>query len=94
MLNMGVASMPIKVREREIAFVATYDTAVKSTIEKAFLKHRVSYLIKMDKIKKYEKGRFETKIKYLFRINRYQEDEARAALSEKELSEESITYLT
>lgn len=94
MLNMGVASMPVKVREREIAFVATYDTAVKSAIEKAFLKHRVSYLIKMDKIKKYEKGRFETKIKYLFRINRYQEDEARAALSEKELSEESITYLT
>ena len=83
MLNMGVAGTPVKVREREIAFVATYDTAVKSTIEKAFLKHRVSYLIKMDKIKK-----------YLFRINRYQEDEARAALSEKELSEESITYLT
>ena len=94
MLNMGVAGTPVKVREREIAFVATYDTAVKSTIEKAFLKHRISYLIIMDKIKKYEKGRFETKIKYLFRINRYQEDEARAALSEKELSEESITYLT
>ena len=94
MLNMGVAGTPVKVREREIAFVATYDPAVKSTIEKAFLKHRISYLIKMDKIKKYEKGRFETKIKYLFRINRYQEDEARAALSEKELSEESITYLT
>lgn len=47
----------------------------------------------MEKIKKYEKGRFETKVKYLFRINRFQEDEARAALSEKELSEESVTYL-
>lgn len=91
MLNMGVASMPV--REREIAFIATYDTAVKKTIEKAFLKCRVSYLIKVEKVKKYEKGRFETKIKYLFRINRYQEDEARAALSEKDLSEESVTYL-
>lgn len=93
MLNIGVASVPVKVREREIAFVATYDTAVKGTIEKAFLRHRISYLIKMEKIKKYEKGRFETKVKYLFRINRFQEDEARAALSEKVLSEESVTYL-
>ncbi len=33
MLNIGVASVPVKVREREIAFVATYDTAVKGTIE-------------------------------------------------------------
>lgn len=93
MLSMGAASMPVKVREREISFVATYDTAVKGTIEKAFLRHRISYLIKVEKMKKYEKGRFETKIKYLFRINRYQEEEARAALSEKELSEESVTYL-
>ena len=68
MLNIGVASMPVK-------------------------RHRVSYLIKTEKLRKYEKGRFETKIKYLFRINRFQEDEARAALSEKELSEESVTYL-
>ncbi len=33
MLNIGVASVPVKVREREIAFVATYDTAVKGTIQ-------------------------------------------------------------
>lgn len=86
--------MTVKIQEREIAFVATYDEAVKGTIEKAFLRHGVSYLIKMEKTKKYEKGRFETKVKYLFQINRFQEDEARAALSEKELSEESVTYLT
>ncbi|MBD5451596.1 MAG: hypothetical protein HDR25_03035 [Lachnospiraceae bacterium] len=85
--------MMVKVQGREIAFIATYDETVKGTIEKAFLRNGVSYLIKMEKIKRYEKGRFATKIKYLFRINRFQEDEARAALSEKELSEESVTYL-
>ena len=85
--------MTVKVQGREIAFVATCDETVKGTIEKAFLRNGVSYLIKMEKIKRYEKGRFATKVKYLFRINRFQEDEARAALSEKELSEESVTYL-
>lgn len=85
--------MMVKVQGREIAFVATYDETVKGMIEKAFLRNGVSYLIKMEKTKRYEKGRFETRMKYLFRINRFQEDEARAALSEKELSEESVTYL-
>ena len=65
MLNMGVAGTPVKVREREIAFVATYDTAVKSTIEKAFLKHRISYLIKMDKIRRMR--RVQTYLKKSFR---------------------------
>lgn len=85
--------MTVKVQGREIAFIATYDETVKGMIEKAFLRNGVSYLIKMEKSKRYEKGRFETRMKYLFRINRFQEDEARAALSEKELSEESVTYL-
>lgn len=85
--------MTVRVQEREIAFVATYDETAKGTIEKAFLRNGVSYLIKMEKIKKYEKGHFETRMKYLFHINRFQKDEARVALSEKQLSEESVTYL-
>lgn len=85
--------MAVRIQEREIAFVETYDENVKGTIEKAFLRHGVSYLIKIEKIKKYEKGHFDTKMKYLFQINRFQEDEAKAALAEKELSDERVTYL-
>ena len=85
--------MAFKVNGREISFVSTYDEAAKGTIEKAFLRNGVSYLIKMEKTKKYENGRFATRMKYLFRINRFQEDEARAALSGKDFSEEIVTYL-
>ncbi|MCD8039434.1 MAG: hypothetical protein LUE96_10185 [Lachnospiraceae bacterium] len=86
--------MAVKVQEREIAFVSTYDEDAKGAIEKAVLRHGVSYLIKMDKAKKYGKGHFETKTRYVFQINRFQEDEARAALAEKQLSEDSVKYLT
>lgn len=88
-----MTDMALRVKGREIAFILTYDEAVKGTIEKAFLRNGVSYLIKMEKTKKYEKGRFATRMRYLFRINRFQEDEARAALSGKTFSEESVTYL-
>lgn len=90
---MGIANMALRVNRREISFVSTYDEAAKGMIEKAFLRNGVSYLIKMEKIKKYENGHFATRIKYLFRINKFQADEARAALSGKVFSEESVTYL-
>ena len=35
---------------REIAFVETYEEEIKNAIEKTFLKHGVSYLIKVDKV--------------------------------------------
>ena len=43
---------------REIAFVETYDEGIKGTIEKAFLNHGVSYLIKVDKVRDVKKGLF------------------------------------
>lgn len=85
--------MAEKKQGREIAFVETYDETVKKTIEKAFLKHGISYLIKVDKVRDMKKGRFESKMKYSFHINRFQEDEAKAAMNEKNLDNNSIIYL-
>ena len=78
---------------REIAFVETYDEAIKSTIEKAFLNHGVSYLIKVDKVRDVKKGLFESRKKFSFYINRYQEDEAKAAMQEANLEDKDIVYL-
>lgn len=85
--------MTEKNRRREIAFVETYDEEIKSTIEKAFLNHGVSYLIKVDKVRDVKKGLFESKKKYSFYINRYQEEEARVAMQEKSMDEEKGVYL-
>lgn len=86
--------MTEKKHAREIAFVETYDEAVKKTIEKTFLNHSVSYLIKVDKVRDVKKGHFDSKMKYSFYINRFQADEARAAIEEKVLDNNSIVYLT
>ena len=72
--------MTEKRQGREAAFAETYDEAVKRTIEKAFLKQGISYLIKVDKVREMKKGHFESKMKYSFHINRLQTEEARAAL--------------
>ncbi|MDE7322341.1 MAG: hypothetical protein K2N73_06335 [Lachnospiraceae bacterium] len=82
-----------KVQGREAAFVETYDEAVKKTIEKTFLKHGISYLIKVDKVRDMKKGRFECRVKYAFYINRFQTDEAKAAITEEDLDENSVVYL-
>ena len=74
--------MTAKKQEREIAFVETYDEDEKAEIEKAFLKHGVSYLIKVDKVRDVKKGLFESRKKFSFQINRFQEEEAKAALEE------------
>lgn len=78
---------------RGIAFVETYDEGIKSTIEKAFLNHGVSYLIKVDKVRDVKKGLFESKKKFSFYINRYQQDEARTAMQGKSMDEDKIMYL-
>ena len=78
---------------REIAFVETYEEEIKSAIEKTFLKHGVSYLIKVDKVRKRKKGLFESQKKFSFYINRYQEDEARAAMEDTNLEEKDVVYL-
>ena len=78
---------------REIAFVETYDEAIKSTIEKAFLNHGVSYLIKVDKVRDVKKGLFESRKNLSFYINRYQQDEAKAAMLEKNMDEDKVIYL-
>ena len=78
---------------REIAFVETLDENIKGTIEKAFLKQGVSYLIKIDKIRRVKRGVFEAKKKYSFYINKYQEDEARAAMAGVTLDEDKVEYL-
>ena len=85
--------MADKGQGREIAFAETYDENVKKEIEKVFLKHGVSYLIKVDKVRDMKKGRFESRIKYSFHINRLQSEEAKAALSTQDLDENSIHYL-
>ena len=74
--------MTAKKQEREIAFVETYDEDEKAAIEKAFLKHGVSYLIKVDKVRDVKKWLFESRKKFSFQINRFQEEEAKAALEE------------
>lgn len=78
---------------REIAFVETYDEGIKGIIEKAFLNHGVSYLIKVDKVRDMKKGLFESKKKFSFYINRYQQDEAREAMQGKCMDEDKIMYL-
>lgn len=78
---------------REIAFVETYDEGMKGTIEKAFLNHGVSYLIKVDKVRDVKKGLFESRKKFSFYINRYQEEEARAAMQDKNMDEDKVVYL-
>ena len=85
--------MADKRQGREIAFAETYDENVKKAIEKVFLKHGVSYLIKVDKVRDMKKGRFESRIKYSFHINRLQSEEAKAALAIQNLDENSIHYL-
>ena len=83
-----------KIQGREIAFVETYDETVKKMIEKTFLKHGISYLIKVDKVRDMKKGRFESRMKYSFYITRFQTDEAKAAIIEKNLDENSLVYLS
>lgn len=78
---------------REIAFVETYDEGMKGTIEKAFLNHGVSYLIKVDKVRNVKKGLFESRKRFSFYINRYQQDEARAAMQDKSMDEDKVIYL-
>ena len=85
--------MADKRQGREIAFAETYDENVKKAIEKVFLKHGVSYLIKVDKVRDMKKGRFESRLKYSFHINRLQSEEARAALAAQDLDENSVHYL-
>lgn len=85
--------MTARKQEREIAFVETYDETMKTAIEKVFLKHGVSYLIKVDKVRAVKKGLFESKKKYSFHINRLQEEEAKAALLDSSLNEDNIIYL-
>ena len=58
---------------REIAFVETYEEEIKNAIEKTFLKHGVSYLIKVDKVRNRKKGLFESQKKFSFYINRMPE---------------------
>jgi hypothetical protein len=77
----------------EIPFVETYDEAVKKTIEKTFLNHGVSYLIKVDKVRDVKKGHFESRTKYSFRINRFQKEEARAAIEEKAIDGKNIIFI-
>lgn len=85
--------MADKKHGREIAFVETYDEAVKTAIEKAFLRHGVSYLIKVDKVHDVKKGLFESKKKYSFHISRFQEDEAKAVMANNNLNQNDVNYL-
>lgn len=80
-------------QRREIAFVETLDETIKGTIEKAFLKQGVSYLIKIDKVRRVKRGVFEAKKKYSFYINKYQKEEARAAMAGVNLDEDKVEYL-
>lgn len=85
--------MAEKRQGREIAFAETYDETVKRTIEKAFLKQGISYLIKVDKVREMKKGHFESRMKYTFQINRLQTEEAKDALTMQNLDETSFHYL-
>lgn len=79
--------MTEKKRGREIVFVETYDEDMKGTVEKTLLKHGISYLIKVDKVREVKRGRLESRKKFSFYINRYQEEEARAAMQESGVKE-------
>ena len=85
--------MTEKIHGREIAFVEAYDEGMKGTVAKAFLSHGVSYLIKVDKVRDVKKGLFESRKKFSFYINRYQEEEARAAMQDKSMDEDKVVYL-
>lgn len=85
--------MAEKRQGREIVFAETYDEAVKKTIEKAFLKQGISYLIKVDKVREMKRGHFDSRLKYSFHINKLQTEEAKAALAMQNLDETSVHYL-
>lgn len=85
--------MAEKRQGREIVFAETYDEAVKKTIEKAFLKQGISYLIKVDKVREMKRGHFDSRMKYSFHINKLQTEEAKAALAMQNLDETSVHYL-
>lgn len=85
--------MTEKNQGREIAFVETYDEMVKGAIEKAFLNHGISYLIKVDKVRDRKKGLFDSRKKYSFYINRFQQEDAKDAMQEKQLENEDVMYL-
>lgn len=85
--------MAERIQGREIALVATCDESVKKSIEKAFLAHGVSYLIKVGKVRERKNGRYGCRMRYSFYVNRFQTDEARAAVAERALDEDSFTYL-
>ncbi len=85
--------MAEKRQGRETAFAETFDETVKKTIEKAFLKQGISYLIKVDKVREMKKGHFESRLRYSFQINRLQTEEAKAALAMQDLGEDKIHYL-
>lgn len=78
---------------REVAFVETTDEAVRGNIEKAFLNNGISYLIKVDKIRNVKRGLFESQKKYAFYINRFQQEQAKVAMAERNLETEDIVYL-
>jgi hypothetical protein len=77
----------------EKPFVETYDETVKKAVEKAFLEHDISFLIKVDKVRGMGKGLFEAKTKYSFRVNKFQLEEARAAIEEKALDNDNLTII-
>jgi hypothetical protein len=77
----------------EKPFVETYDETVKKAIEKAFLEHNISFLIKVDKVRDVRRGLFEARMKYSFRVNRFQLEEARAAIEEKALDSNNIMFI-
>ena len=85
--------MAEKRQGRESAFAETYDEAMKKTIEKAFLKQGISYLIKVDKVREMKKGHFESRMKYSFQINKLQAEEAKTALVTLDLDETCVHYL-
>ena len=53
----------------------------------------MEYLIKVDKVRNRKKGLFESQKKFSFYINRYQEDEAKAAMEDTNLKDEDVVYL-
>jgi hypothetical protein len=77
----------------EKPFVETYDETAKIAIEKTFLEHDISFLIKVDKVRDMKKGLFEARKKYSFRVNRFQVEEARAAIEEKALDNNNIIFI-
>ena len=78
--------------EKGIRGLCDEETA-KKTIEKAFLKHGVSYLIKVDKVREMKIGHFECKVKYSFYVNRFQREDAKVAIGEEHLDESTIIML-